>query len=117
VLIVDDDPAVREIVSAILHREAVTCDVANDGEQAVDLLRRETYVAVLLDLLMPRLDGEAVIRFMKERGITTPVVVMSAVADGSQDLDPSIVTIQMQKPIELGDLRAVVRAILKSART
>jgi two-component system response regulator MprA len=117
VLIVDDDPAVREILSAILQREAVSCDVASDGEQAVELLAREPYGAVLLDLLMPRLDGEGVIRFMKEQGIDTPVIVMSAAAtDGSHDLDAAIVRVQMQKPIELGDLRAVVRAILKSAR-
>jgi DNA-binding response OmpR family regulator len=117
VLIVDDDPAVREILSAILQREAVVCDVASDGEQALELLRREPYGAVLLDLLMPRLDGEGVIRFMKEQGITTPVIVMSAgVTDGTHDLDPTVVRVQMQKPIELGDLRAVVRAILKGAR-
>jgi two-component system response regulator MprA len=116
VLIVDDDPAVREILSAILQREAVASDVASDGEQALEFLRRETYAAVLLDLLMPRLDGEGVIAFMREQGMTTPVIVMSAVADGSHDLDASIVRVQMQKPIELGDLRAVVRAILKSAR-
>ena len=117
VLIVDDDPAVREILSAILQREAVICDVASDGEQALDLLGRETYGAVLLDLLMPRLDGAGVIRFMKEKGIETPVIVLTAVAgDGSHDLDPAVVRVQMQKPIELGDLRVVVRAILKSAR-
>ena len=117
VLIVDDDPAVREILSAILQREAVASDVASDGEQALDFLRRERYAAVLLDLLMPRLDGEGVIAFIREQGITTPVIVMAAVTgDGTHELDPSIVRVQMQKPIELGDLRVVVRAILKSAR-
>lgn len=116
VLIVDDDPAVREILSAILQREAVACDVASDGEQAVEFLRRETYAAVLLDLLMPRLDGEGVVAFMREQAIPTPVIVMSAETHGSHELDPAIVRVQMQKPIELGDLRMVVRAILKSAR-
>ena len=116
VLIVDDDPAVREILSAILLRESIGCDVASDGEQALDFLRREKYDAVLLDLLMPRLDGAGVIAFLKEQGIATPVIVMSAIADGTQDLDPAVVRVQMQKPIELGDLRAVVRAVLKTAR-
>ena len=77
VLIVDDDPAIREIVAAILAREKILTDVAGDGEVAIAHLARTTYDAVLLDLLMPRVNGTDVIRHMRDRSIATPVIVIS----------------------------------------
>jgi DNA-binding response OmpR family regulator len=64
---------------------------------------------------MPKLDGEAVIAFMRERDLRTPVVVLSAVsAERSGELDSRIVTVTLQKPFELGELRAVVRAVVSA---
>jgi DNA-binding response OmpR family regulator len=114
VLIVDDDPAVREILAAILARENVATDVVSDGEQAVKMLGEQTYGAVLLDLLLPRMTGTDVIAYMRKEGITTPVIVISAVSDETHDLDPNVVRVAMQKPIELQDLRTVVKAVLRA---
>jgi DNA-binding response OmpR family regulator len=115
VLIVDDDPAVREIVAAILQREGIDSDVASDGEQAIRLLSSgSSYAAVVLDLLMPRIDGAGVMAFIRDHGIAAPVIVMSAVS-GDAVLDPTIVRVAMQKPIQLADLRDVVRAVVRSA--
>ena len=111
VLIVEDDPAVREIVRVLLERDGIEVDVAEDGERAVALLRRQTYATVLLDLLLPRLDGRAVIEFIREHSIDTPVVVVTAV--DSPDLDPRIVRVVMQKPFEARELRKVVNAVLE----
>ena len=111
VLIVEDDPAVRQIVRVLLERDGVEVDIAEDGERATALLRERTYAAVLLDLLMPRLDGRGVISFMRERGLATPVVVVTAVADS--DLDPQIVRVVLQKPCEARELRKVVSAVLE----
>jgi DNA-binding response OmpR family regulator len=112
VLIVEDDPAVRQIVRVLLERDGIDVDIAEDGERATQLLRERTYAAVLLDLLLPRLDGHGVVAFMKERAIATPVVVVTAVAD-SHDLDPSVVRVVMQKPFEARELRKVVSAVLE----
>jgi len=115
VLIVDDDPAIREIVATILRREHITSDLATDGEDAIAHLDANAYQAVVLDLLMPRVDGAAVIRHMRAKNILTPVIVISAVAE-KDELDPDIVRVTMKKPIELQDLRDVVGAVLRTTR-
>lgn len=113
-LIVDDDPAVRDILSIILRRDGWAADTAADGEQAIARLAESEYSVIVLDLMMPRIDGAGVIAHIRERGIRTPVIVVSAVAR-MQVLDPQVVTLSLQKPFELGDLRAVVRAITETA--
>jgi DNA-binding response OmpR family regulator len=113
-LIVDDDPSIRDILSAILRRDGWTTQCAADGEEAIEHLKAKTYTVVVLDLMMPRIDGAGVLRFMKEQSIETPVIVVSAVSH-EQELDPQIVRVRLQKPIEIGDLRAVLRAISVSA--
>jgi DNA-binding response OmpR family regulator len=112
VLIVEDDPAVRQIVRVLLERDGVEVDIAEDGERATALLAERRYAAVLLDLLMPRLDGRGVLSFMKERAFDMPVVVLTAVADSS-DLDPQLVRVVLQKPFEARELRKVVNAVLE----
>jgi DNA-binding response OmpR family regulator len=113
VLIVDDDPAVRQIVRVLLERDGVSADIAEDGERATKMLEDGDYGVVLLDLLMPRLDGHGVIAYMREHQIETPVIVISAVGDTATDLDPRLVRIVLQKPFEARDLRKVVAAVLE----
>ena len=111
VLIVDDEPSVREILRVILQRDGWAVDAVDDGDEAIRCLGQSTYTAVLLDLLMPRMNGAAVIEFMKAHGITTPVIVISSVAE-SASLDPHVVRVTLQKPFEIRDLREVLRALL-----
>jgi DNA-binding response OmpR family regulator len=114
VLVVDDDPAIREIMAVLLRRDGVEVDIAEDGAKATACLEKNEYAAVVLDLIMPRVDGYGVIEFMKSRGMTTPIVVVSAVSDERPfELDPQLVRVAMQKPIEPRDLRTVVKAILE----
>ncbi|HET7435745.1 MAG TPA: response regulator [Thermoanaerobaculia bacterium] len=114
VLIVDDDPAIRQIIATVLRRDGIAVDIAVDGEAAVALLQRESYGVIVLDLLMPRVNGLEVIDFMKAHAINTPVIVLSAVTDDHvPDLDPQLVRVAMQKPLEPRELRRVVEAILE----
>ncbi|HUR83416.1 MAG TPA: response regulator [Thermoanaerobaculia bacterium] len=112
VLIVDDDPAIRQILRVLLERDGVRADIAEDGQRAVKMLQDGQYSVVLLDLLMPRMDGRAVIAHMRQHHIATPVIVISAVGDTATDLDPELVRVVMQKPFEARDLRKVVSAVL-----
>jgi two-component system, OmpR family, response regulator MprA len=113
-LIVDDEPAVREILSAILQRDGWDAETVPDGEEAIRRLGETQFSVILLDLLMPRAGGSTVIEFMKKAGIVTPVVVISAIAE-SAALDPQIVRVSLQKPFEVRDLRSVLRALLTAA--
>jgi DNA-binding response OmpR family regulator len=111
-LIVDDDPAIRDILAAVLRRDGWNTECVADGDSAIQRLETEAFDLIVLDLVMPRGGGEDVIRFIRDRGITTRVIVVSALTEERrQDLDPSIVSVMLQKPIELNDLRTVVRAV------
>ncbi len=99
----------------ILTRDGWTVDTAEDGDEAIRILGGCEYSVILLDLLMPRMHGTAVIDFIKERAIPTPVVVISSVAE-SASLDPHIVRVAFQKPFEIRDLREVLRALLTVGR-
>ena len=113
-LIVDDEPSVREILRLLLKRDGWAVEAVDDGDEAIKLLGKNEYTVILLDLLMPRMSGTRVIDFMKDHDIETPVVVISAVAE-STSLDPQIVRVTLQKPFEIRDLRAVLRALLAAS--
>ncbi len=115
-LIVDDEPAIRDILSVILQRDGWDVTTAADGEEAVQRISHEKFDIIVLDLLMPRMNGGEVLAFMAEHDNKTPVVVVSgASSDQHQALDSGIVRVTLKKPFEIGDLRAVLRAILDTA--
>ena len=78
VLVVDDEPAVREVLARILRHEGYDVELAPDGREAVERQRAAPADAVLLDVLMPRLDGLEACRRMRERGDRTPALMLTA---------------------------------------
>lgn len=82
VLIVDDDPDIRNLLVAVLRRKSLVADVATNGDEAIDLLRQHAYGVVLLDLFMPVTDGFAVLDAI-EREAWQPVVLVISGADRS----------------------------------
>ena len=80
ILVVDDDEAIRTMVERILKRERFHVESARDGFEAIEKLSRTDYSTILLDLMMPRVDGLQVLRFLEaERSAPKPwVIVMTA---------------------------------------
>lgn len=78
VLVVDDDPTVREVLGGYLERAGFTVSAVSDGGQAVDLLERVTPDLVVLDLTLPGLDGLEVFRRMRAVQAHLPVVILTA---------------------------------------
>lgn len=87
VLVVDDDDAIRAMVERVLQREQFDVDSARDGHEAIEKLTRTDYSTVLLDLMMPRVDGHGVLRFLEEsREVPRPfVIVMTANLQGASE--------------------------------
>ena len=81
VLVVDDDPAIREAVRDVLEGMGIPVDTASDGADALDKVLRQVPRLVLLDMRMPVMDGWAFAHALRERGLAPPVVVMTAAAD------------------------------------
>jgi two-component system chemotaxis response regulator CheY len=112
VLVADDDHAIRQLVRTIVRRERLEADCVCDGLEAIDMLRQREYAVILLDLMMPRMDGFGVIEFMKQNPpANKPVVlVITAYADQKfKTVDPEIVAGVLRKPFEVADLGNLVR--------
>ncbi|MDP4508242.1 response regulator transcription factor [Nonomuraea turcica] len=114
-LVVDDEPALREALQSSLEFEGYKVVTANDGQAALDELARESYDAVLLDVMMPRLDGLTACRRLRGSGNHIPVLMLTArdaVGDRVSGLDAGADD-YLVKPFELDELLARVRALLR----
>lgn len=112
ILIVDDDDAIRTMVERVLKRERYEVESARDGFEAIEKLSQNDYATVLLDLMMPRVDGHGVLHYLEsERGATKPhVIVMSANLHGaSETVTRKPVFRILPKPFDIQRLVADVR--------
>jgi len=115
ILVVDDEPAVREALERILRLDGFEVALACDGREAVRSLAAAPADAVLLDVLMPGLDGLEVCRRMRDTGDRTPVLMLTArdqVGDRVAGLEAGADD-YLSKPFALEELLARVRALLR----
>jgi two-component system, OmpR family, response regulator MprA len=115
ILVVDDEPAVLDAVDRALRLEGYDTELAADGQQALDALAASAPDALVLDLLMPRVDGLEVCRRLRAAGDRTPVLVLTArdaVADRVRGLDAGADD-YVVKPFALEELLARLRALLR----
>ena len=82
VLVVDDEPMVREVLARYLAKEGYAVDVAEDGEQALAAYAQALPDLVLLDLMLPRIDGLEVFRRIREQA-PTAVIMLTARGEGT----------------------------------
>jgi two-component system, OmpR family, response regulator MprA len=116
-LVVDDDPALARTLRRALGVEGYHVECAGDGAEALQRLSAARFDAVVLDVSMPRLDGLAVCRRMRERRDRTPVLMLTArdaVGDRVSGLDAGADD-YLVKPFALDELNARVRALLRRA--
>jgi CheY-like chemotaxis protein len=109
-MVVDDDPDIRAALATCLDREGFEVDLCADGQEAIERLARdERPHTIILDLMMPRMNGFEVLEALKAQGSQIPVVVISANRGyTAQDLG---VTSLMRKPFDLEELIDVLRRV------
>jgi len=111
VLVVDDEPAIREVIATLLEDEGYLVRHAKDGLEALDAINGDRIDLIVSDVVMPRLDGASLVRKLRLRGHLTPVVLMSAVY---ADVDLPGVRF-VPKPFEIDRLLGTVASALGSA--
>jgi two-component system response regulator MprA len=115
ILVVDDEPALRQALARALALEHYEIALAADGEQALDLLMEGSFEAILLDILMPGMSGLELCRRIRSVGDRTPVLMLTAreaIDDRVAGLDAGADD-YLAKPFALRELMARVRALLR----
>ncbi|MCH9675598.1 MAG: response regulator transcription factor [Gammaproteobacteria bacterium] len=118
VLLVEDDPEVGSFVEKGLDEQGYTVDRASDGKQGLLLAATESYDALILDRMLPNLDGLTILKTLRASGNETPVLILSALGEvedrvdglraGSDDYLP--------KPFAFSELSARLEALLRRPR-
>jgi DNA-binding NtrC family response regulator len=118
VMVVDDEEKVRRYLSRLLENRGFTVDAAPDGEAALALLADRDFDVVLLDVLMPGLDGIAVLKEIKKRRPLTEVIILT----GNASVNTGVAGMQhgaidyLLKPVNLDSLMVCMREALEQRR-
>lgn len=115
-LIVEDDPAIRRLVEKILSRRNVEIDTAHDGREAVQKLGKQHYSVLVLDLMVPELNGFEIIEFLKREDLKVPVAVVSAVSQQAlTKLDLDVVKLVISKPFDVDEFTKAILGLCAEA--
>ena len=114
ILVIEDEPDIRELLEGYLIHEGYEVDTAEDGLNGIDLFSRGVYDLVILDILMPKIDGSGVCEYIRKHS-DTPVMFLSALGDeasvvkGYDLLADDYVTKPFSMPIFLKKVNALIR--------
>ncbi len=112
ILVVEDEPNVIDFIEQGLKEEGYMVDVATDGKLALDFAQTYPYDLIILDILLPGLDGRQVARTLRSRGLSTPILMLTAL----DDVDDRVAGLDsgaddyLIKPFAYRELLARVRA-------
>ncbi|HUY66963.1 MAG TPA: response regulator transcription factor [Acidimicrobiales bacterium] len=114
ILVVDDEPYITDVVTAALRFEGFSCDEAATGPEALSRVRTGAYDLIVLDVMLPGIEGFEVCRRLRQEGDRTPVLFLSA-RDATQDKVTGLVDGDdyVTKPFSIDELVARVRAVLR----
>ncbi|GAB4361543.1 MAG: hypothetical protein Kow00128_00440 [Deltaproteobacteria bacterium] len=118
ILIVDDDEGICEVLSTYLQPRGYRIRSLHTGEQALDLLRKETPDVVILDLRLPDMEGQEILKGIRDRSLETEVIIIT----GFASLDSALSAIKagafdyIVKPFKLGEIDISVRNALDRIR-
>lgn len=117
ILLAEDERDLNSIITQKLISDGYSVDNCFDGEEAIDILSYTDYDAVILDIMMPKADGFAVLRYLRDAGKTTPVLFLTAkdaVSDRVKGLD-SGANDYLVKPFSFEELSARIRAMMRTS--
>lgn len=115
VLIVEDSASLAEALTAVLKREKYTVETARDGEEGVAYAETGVYDVIIMDVMMPKMNGVEAVRELRAKKIATPVIMLTALGEESdkvRGLD-SGADDYLTKPFSMAELLARIRALTR----
>lgn len=115
ILVVDDEPYITDLLGAALRFEGFSVDVAGTGQEAIAMAQRSSHDLVLLDVMLPDLNGTEVCRRLRADGVRTPVLFLTA-RDATEDKVAGLTMggdDYVTKPFSLDELVARIHAVLR----
>ncbi|MDH4071216.1 MAG: response regulator [Ignavibacteria bacterium] len=113
-LVVDDEDALRTVLCSELKSEGFAVQDASDGDEAIDILERDEFDLVLLDIKMPKVNGFDVLKHVKEKHPSTKVVMLTGFADLKNAIESKKLGAEdfVSKPYDLVDLLTTIERVL-----
>lgn len=121
ILVVEDEPEIRQLLASYLRNEGYAISEAEDGVSAIELFDKEKFDLIILDILIPKIDGYGVCEVVKGKS-DVPVIFLSALGDersmirGYDSLADDYVTKPFSMPVFLRKVKAVLRRDLSSSK-
>lgn len=117
-LLAEDEKSLSKAIIAILQKNNYSADAAYDGEEALDYLASGNYDGLILDLMMPKLDGISVLKELRKQGNTIPVLILTA----KSEIDDKVLGLDsgandyLTKPFNANELLARIRAMTRNQK-
>lgn len=115
ILLVEDDPHISDVIRRGLSERGMDVTIASDGESGLELGSRNESDLIILDFKLPKLDGTTICKLLRSRGITTPIIMLTALSSSnhielaySQGANDYVI-----KPFDFNDLIARIRALTR----
>jgi len=111
VLVAEDDPAIGRLLAMTLRRRRMHVELAADGAEALEALQQQRWNVVVMDIMMPRVTGWELVRWLglhPEHRPASVIVVSAADREMLRDLDPAVVNAIIFKPFDVTQLGAYV---------
>ena len=116
ILLAEDERSLSRAVIALLEKNNYSADAVYDGQEALEYLEAGNYDALILDLMMPKMDGMTVLRTLREQGNPIPVLILTA----KSEVDDKVLGLDtgandyLTKPFSTQELMARIRAMTRS---
>jgi len=112
-LVVEDDKRIARFVERALHEQSIAADVAHDGTDGLELALTEPYDVIILDILLPEMNGRTILRAIRANHITTPVIMLTAVDEVQSKVEALNLGADdyLTKPFSGAELLARIRSI------
>ncbi len=118
VLVVEDDPVIAKMIGAELAAERIVCDITDLGEDGVELAKLYDFDIILLDLILPDIDGYEVVQQLRNAKVETPILILSSLGETDNKIRglTSGADDYLVKPFDRAELLARIHAIVRRSR-